>query len=78
MRKTIIDTLCQAINKTNRVIYPNVGYLMFANIRGDGRNKRSVYCVSNKQGGVTSVHNGKTYRQTANNLRVKLSESKIF
>ena len=78
MRTTIIDTLCQAINKANGVTYPNTGYLMFSDIRGDGRNKRSVYRVSNKDGGVMSVHNGKTYKQTADNLRVKLSEANIF
>lgn len=68
-RKTIISELCGQINKKRGLTYPAKNYLYFADIRGDGANKKRVYCIVNDGGGVTAVHNGKTYRETANNLR---------
>ena len=72
MKNTVIDKLCDEINKVNRVKYPMRGYLCFAYIQGDGGRKRSVYAVTNDNGGMTSCYNGKTYRETASNLRKQL------
>lgn len=70
MRKGVIDQLCAQINAANRnCTYPQRGYFMYANITGDGRNYRTVYVITNDQGGVTACHNGRTPRETAANLR---------
>lgn len=78
MRKTVIDKLCEAINKANRVTYPQKGYTYFADIKGDGQRKRRVYIVSGDNGGVTACYNGKTYRETAAKLRETLASSYIY
>ena len=75
MRKTTIDNLCETVNTRNSVSYPMKGYTYFADIRGDGRNIRRVYVITNDKGGVTACHNGKTYRHTAKNLRELLEKT---
>lgn len=70
MRKTVIDRLCDEINALNGgCTFPQLGHLRYADIRGDGRNRRYVYAIVNQQGGVVGVHNGATPRETARNLR---------
>jgi hypothetical protein len=54
------------------------GYIYFADIKGDGRNKRRVYVITNDGGGVTACHNGATYRQTAANLREVLAVQDVY
>jgi hypothetical protein len=77
MTKGTIDKLCAAINEARRVTYPQKGYLMFSDIRGDGMRRRRVYMVTNDNGGVTAIHNG-SYRQTAKNLREVLAVQSIY
>ena len=77
MAKTVIQTLCDQINEARRVKYPQKGYLMFSDIKGDGQNRKRVYAVLNDGGGVVAVHNG-SYRQTAKNLREVLTKQNIF
>ena len=64
-----IVKLCHAINTARGLEYPAIGYLYFGDVKGDGRNIRRVWVVTNTSGAVTAVHNGKTYQQTAANLR---------
>ena len=64
-----IVKLCHAINAARGLEYPAVGYLYFGDVKGDGRNIRRVWVVTSTRGSVTAVHNGKTYRETAANLR---------
>jgi hypothetical protein len=69
MRKCKIDNLCDEINKLNgNATYPQMGYLYYADIKGDGRNIRKVYVITNVNGGVTAVHNGATAKATIRNL----------
>lgn len=77
MRKTVIDTLCDEVNKANGDCqYPQIGHLRYSNITGDGRNYRTVYAIVNQGGGVRAVHNGRTDRETAANLRSILAALK--
>lgn len=70
MRHGTIDKLCDEINALNGgCTYPQRGYFRYANIKGDGRNWRTVYVITNDAGGVTACHNGRTPRHTAQNLR---------
>ena len=69
MRKCKIDNLCDEINRLNgNATYPQMGYLYYADIKGDGRNIRKVYAITNVNGGVTAVHNGATAKDTIKNL----------
>jgi hypothetical protein len=77
MKKTVIDKLIDEINKANKdCAYPQIGHMRYANITGDGRNYRTVYVITNEQGGVTACHNGRTDRETAANLRSILAALK--
>ena len=71
-----IVKLCHSINTARGLEYPAVGYLYFGDVKGDGRNSRRVWAVTNTNGAVTAVHNGKTYRETAANLRQILNTTK--
>jgi len=77
MKNGTIDKLCAAINEARRVVYPQKGYLYFANIKGDGTRRRRVYMITNEAGGVTAIHNG-SYRQTAKNLREVLAVQSVY
>ena len=74
MKKSVIDTLCKEINHVQGITYPDKGFFQYANIAGDGRNWRTVYIVTGNHGGLTAVHNAKSPRRTANNLRAVLNE----
>jgi hypothetical protein len=69
MKRGKIDKLCEQINNARGVVYPQVGCLMYANIAGDGRRHRTVYQISNADGGVCPAHNSCSPRVTASNLR---------
>lgn len=69
MRKCKIDLLLEEINKLNgNATYPQIGHLRYANIAGDGRTYRTVYAITNANGGVTAVHNGATPKATIKKL----------
>lgn len=73
MKKCKIDRMIEEVNKLNgNCQYPQVGHLRYANIAGDGRNYRTVYAITNNNGGVTSVHNGATPQQTIKKLQAIL------
>jgi len=60
-----VERACQRLNKARGVKYPERGYIQWADIRGDGRNRRGLYVTINDQGGVTSSGlRGKTMRET--------------
>ena len=76
MRKTVIDKLCDKYNRAKGFTYPSIGYIYFADIKGDGTIlPRRVWEVITAGGGVSrSVLNGKTYRHTAEYLRRELQK----
>ena len=70
MKKCKIDLLLEEINLLNgNCQYPEIGHLRYANIAGDGRNYRTVYVIVNPNGGVRSVHNGRTPKETIKKLQ---------
>lgn len=69
MKKGVIDKLCEAINTARGLSYPDIGYLYFANIAGDGRKHRTVYAIVTQGGGVVAVHNAGSPLKTAKKLR---------
>lgn len=56
MARTETDKLLDKLNERRGVQYPQVGYLYFADIRGDGSNIKRVYQIINIGGGVSLAH----------------------
>lgn len=70
MRKTTTEKLLTQLNIKRGLEYPDIGYSYYADIRGDGRNIRSVWTIINEGGGVTySNLNGSTPRETCDKIR---------
>jgi hypothetical protein len=55
---TITEKLLNELNELRGLKYPEKGYLYFADIKGDGRNIKSVYICSNSQGGHSVSYAG--------------------
>lgn len=82
-----VEAACARYNKALKLHYwrgkrpPSVGYLMWADIRGDGRNRRNLYSVSGESGGVgQSDLRESTMRKTiqAIDLAIKCDRSQSF
>ena len=68
------ERLLEELNAAKGLSYPQVGYSYFADVKGDGRNIRSVYTIVNAQGGVTySNFNAATPRQRCNKIRAAIT-----
>lgn len=47
-----IDRLLTELNEKRGLKYPDVGFLYYADIKGDGQSPKSVWRIMNDQGGV--------------------------
>lgn len=68
--KHISDAVAR-YNAARGLTYPSIGYLQYADIRGDGSNWRGLYVQINEGGGVGSSYaprKGKTMRETLANI----------
>ena len=66
-----IERAVAALNERRGLTRGDNGYLMYADIRGDGRYSPSFYAVINPNGGVTNVaslYRGATMRETLANV----------
>ena len=69
IRDSHIKAALTRLNDRNKVVYPNVGYAYFADIKGDVVYRPRVYKIINANGGVAhSTLNGKTKRETVANI----------
>jgi len=69
MTKT--ERLIDQLNKARGLTYPDKGYMLYQDIRGDGRNRKSCYTIINGDGGViANCLNGLSPRERCNSLRV--------
>lgn len=79
-----VERACERYNKRRKLTYRGkrrIGYLMYADIRGDGSNRRGLYAISNDNGGVTTSNLRRaTMRQTilAIDLAAQASGSQDF
>ncbi len=75
MAKTTTDKLLEQLNALHGVKYPEKGYSYFADIKGDGRNIKSVYTIINEGGGVTySSLNASTPAKRCQNIREAIGD----
>lgn len=77
MRKCKIDIELETLNIKRGKVYPQIGHLQYADIRGDGRRptKRYVYEIFSEGGGVSySSLNGHTPRATLHKIRAAIQE----
>jgi len=74
MRKGKIDKAVKKLNAARGLSYPSIGYLMFADITGNGDNRRKLYVIVNSAGGVdVSSLRGRTNRETLANIEGALA-----
>lgn len=67
-----VTDACQRYNAARRLSYGDAGYLQWADIRGDGTSRRSLY-VGARGGGVASSYwRGATMRETVANINLAL------
>ena len=72
---SVTEKLLRELNDARGIVYPQVGYCFFADIKGDGRNIKKVYSVVNENGGaVYSNLNASTPRERCQRIRKALSE----
>lgn len=84
----MVEAACDRYNAALKLHYwrgkkpPSIGYLMWADIRGDGRNRRGLYSISNEGGGVGAAYDlrGRTMRETIRqiDLAIKCDKSQSF
>ena len=67
MRKTVTDRLVERLNKARGLSYPDIGYMVFADVIGGGsKGGRKLYTIFNEQGGlVCSSHNATPAKRVA-------------
>ena len=69
VRASHINAALKTLNEKRGFAYPEVGYCYYADIKGNGRNIKSLYTIINANGGVTRSHlNGYTMRETLGNI----------
>lgn len=69
VRASHINAALKTLNEKRGFAYPNVGYCYYADIKGDGRNIKSLYTIIRNGVGVTRSHlNGYTMRETLSNI----------
>lgn len=77
---TTTDKLLNELNALRGLTYPDVGYLYFADVHGDGRaNRKRVYMITNRDGGVTfTEHNATSARARCDAIRRDIERAKTF
>ena len=57
MKQSKIDKLCSAINEKRGHVYPSIGYIYYADVKGDGiKRPRSVWQIISAHGGVVRAY----------------------
>jgi hypothetical protein len=64
---TLTEQLAKRINELRGLTYPSVGYLMWADIRGDGTYSPRLYEIVTEKGGVciSGLHHRSSRRRCA-------------
>lgn len=74
---TTTEKLLNELNAARGLKYPDIGYSFFADVKGDGTNRRRVYTIINTGGGVTfSELNAATARQRCDKIRAAITNQK--
>jgi len=69
IRESHAKAAVKALNDARGLSYPDIGYTYWADIKGDGRYRPSLWLIINENGGVTySVLNQRTLRDTVEAL----------
>ena len=76
MRKCKIDLLCDSINQSRGLNYPSIGYLFYADVKGDGiKRPRLVWQVISDHGGIGRAYEYRgSPHQTIKALQKTLNE----
>lgn len=73
---TTTERLLTDLNRHRGKEYPDMGYSFFADVTGNGDNRRKVYTVITANGGVCYSYelNGATARERCDNIRSAIRE----
>lgn len=72
MHATVTSRLVDKLNKARGLSYPAIGYLMFADIKGDGISKPALFEIINAGGGVRRSDLNGPPRQRCAKLRAAI------
>lgn len=72
---TVTQKLVDAINTRKNLSYPQKGYMLFQDVKGDGRNIKSLYVITNDGGVSYSELNAATPRKRCAKLRAFLVDN---
>ena len=75
MRATVTTRLLDQLNKVRGLTYPSIGYVYYADIKGDGQNHYAVWEVATKGGGVRRSHLNGHPRARCNAIRKAIKEA---
>lgn len=69
-----VEAACGRYNKAFGFEYNDIGYLRWADIRGDGNSKRGLWVTVNENGGVGGEYGmrGKTMRETIKLINIAI------
>lgn len=75
---TTTDKLLAELNALRGVKYPEIGYCYFADVSGNGDNRKSVYQVIGEHGGVSSAWelNDRNARKRCDKIRAAIAKEK--
>lgn len=73
---TTTEKLLIELNAARGVAYPDPGYTYFADVRGDGRNIKSVWTILASGGVTRSDLNAATPRQRCDKIRDAIAKEK--
>lgn len=78
IRPKDIEAALAGLNRMKGLVYPAVGYVYYADVKGDGTNQRRVYRICNENGGVRIAYDlqGSTMRKTLANIESVKAEYK--
>lgn len=71
--QTITSKLLAQLNAKRGLKYPDIGFLFFADIKGNGTSCNAIWQIINANGGVTrSELNARSKRQQCDKIRAAL------
>ena len=72
---TTTEKLLNQLNQLKGLSSDQIGYSYFADIKGDGRNIKSIYTIMNQAGGVVySSLNAETPRKRCDKIRAEIDK----
>ena len=77
VRESHVRAALRELNSLRGLTYPQIGYLFFGDVKGDGAYKPTIWRICNEHGGVSYAPLGsKSLRNTLANIRLVIETEK--